>query len=514
MPDFAECRSTLLGYVKARIPFVAVRTSERDRLVRMLRGIADEVGVPVYVHTMTQGIRDVSTGRTLSEERTVAGALDWICDQFAQRVHVTLILTDVSEVGDDTPVARQLRDAAMLASERSGMLGVIADDPVWAPLQRLGMAVTLDPPTEDEMVEVIRSAIDPYRQTITIEWDDDDIRRAASVLAGVTQLQAQNVIATLLTERAITREHLAALGRHKDRIFSDVSGIERVRVDSADAQLGGLSGLRSWLARERELLTADLRARGLRPPRGILLVGVPGCGKSLSAKFTAASWQLPLYRLDLSNIHGMYLGQSEARLREALTAADRVAPCVLWIDEVEKGLAGAMAASDGGASARLVGHFLFWLQESRARVFVVATANDVSRLPSELLRRGRFDELFFVDLPAPDERDEIVRIYVERNLRVPADQVPFDELVRRSEGFSGADIEAAVRDVAKVAVLHGDDAVDEQTWLDAFDRVVPLSRTSPEQIDAIRAWGRERAAPASAGRREALPEGRQRTVLV
>jgi SpoVK/Ycf46/Vps4 family AAA+-type ATPase len=230
----------------------------------------------------------------------------------------------------------------------------------------------------------------------------------------------------------------------------------------------------------------------------VLLVGVPGCGKSLSAKAIAHDWSLPLYRLDLATIHGQYLGQSEGRLKEALATADHVAPCVLWIDEIEKGLAGAtQGAGDGGTSTRLVGQFLYWLQEARSRVFVVATANDVSRLPPELLRRGRFDELFFVDLPSAEERREIIQIYVRRGLQRDIDEALMQELLELSEGFAGADIESAVREVVKEACLHGDAAVHDDLFRSSFQNLVPLSKTSPEQIESIRAWGRERAVPAS-----------------
>jgi SpoVK/Ycf46/Vps4 family AAA+-type ATPase len=233
-------------------------------------------------------------------------------------------------------------------------------------------------------------------------------------------------------------------------------------------------------------------------PRGVLLVGVPGCGKSLTAKAIAQSWSMPLYRLDLANIHGQYLGQSEGRLKEALATADHVAPCVLWIDEIEKGLAGATrGSSDGGTSTRLVGHFLYWLQEARSRVFVVATANDVSKLPPELLRRGRFDELFFVDLPTTEERKEIISIYVERGLKRLPEATLMNELVELSEGFAGSDIESAVREVVKAAYLDGDNVVSNDLFKRSFQNVVPLAKTSPEQIESIRAWGRERAVPAS-----------------
>nr|WP_255673836.1 AAA family ATPase [Komagataeibacter sp. FNDCF1] len=260
--------------------------------------------------------------------------------------------------------------------------------------------------------------------------------------------------------------------------------------------MGGLSGLQTWLQRKRPLLTADLRERVIRPPRGVLLVGVPGCGKSLSAKTIAARFEIPLYRLDLANLMGMYVGQSEGRLKEALEAADRVAPCVLWIDEIEKGLA-AGGSDSSGVTTRMIGQFLFWLQESQARVFVVATANDVSKLPPELLRRGRFDELFFVDLPGSDERREIITLYVERGKLLPLDAGLLEELVELSDGFAGADLEAAVREVVEEAFLNGDGAVTADLYRSSFQNIVPLSRTSPEQIEAIRAWGRERAVPAS-----------------
>ena len=204
-----------------------------------------------------------------------------------------------------------------------------------------------------------------------------------------------------------------------------------------------------------------------------------------------------MYRLDLSTIHGQYLGQSEGRLKDALTTADHVAPCVLWIDEIEKGLAGAGQSSDGGTATRLVGQFLYWLQEATSRVFVVATANDVSMLPPELLRRGRFDELFFVDLPTPIERKEIIEIYIRRGLKRDIDPTLMDELVQLSEGFAGSDLEAAVREVVKEAYLNGDDVINTDLFRQSFENVVPLSQTSPEQIEAIRNWGRERAVPAS-----------------
>ena len=226
------------------------------------------------------------------------------------------------------------------------------------------------------------------------------------------------------------------------------------------------------------------------------MVGVPGCGKSLSAKFIAAAWNLPLYRLDFASIQGMYVGQSENRLRDAFASADNAAPCVLWIDEIEKGLA-ANANDSSGVTTRMIGQFLFWLQEGMAKVFVVATANDVSKLPPELLRKGRFDELFFVDLPGEGERRDIISLYVRKNLLPQPSDAVLDRLVELSGGFAGSDLEGAVRDIAIQAVIHGDQVVNDELFEKCFRNIVPLSKTSPERIDAIRGWGRERAVPAS-----------------
>ncbi len=498
MSDANQCNETLERYLKARIPFISIRTTERSRVLEITRDVAKKVNIPVYVHTLSQGMRDIHTGRMVNEDRSVQGALDFVSAQFAQRQNLTFVLTEVADIDEDTTTARQFQDTVNLAADNGGVLAVVTTRSIWGQLQRLGMSVTLDPPTEDEMALIIREAVSPYRGHIPVEWDANDEQQAAAILAGLTRIEAENVIATLIANGSVRKVDLGELMHAKDRIFADISGIERVDIRGQDFSVGGLAGLKRWLDNERPLLTADLRERGIRPPRGVLLVGVPGCGKSLSAKAIAHAWGLPLYRLDLSTIHGQYLGQSEGRLKDALATADHVSPCVLWIDEIEKGLAGATGGSgDGGTSTRLVGQFLFWLQEARSRVFVVATANDVSRLPPELLRRGRFDELFFVDLPSEVEREEIIGIYIQRGLKRSIDDSLTSELVSLSEGFAGSDIESAVRQVVKAAFLHGDNIVTADLFRNSFADVVPLSRTSPEQIEAIRAWGRERAVSAS-----------------
>lgn len=506
MNDMKSCLNTLERYLKARIPFISIRTSERGRALEIAEQIAHQLNISVFFHTISQGTRDILTNRLVNDDRSVMGGLDFANQKIGQQQNITMIFTEVPDIEDDTPTARQFQDLAMMATETGGSIIVITNNPIWSPLQRLGMSISLLPPNEDEMLTIIQDQISPYRGEISIEWGYEEEKKAAAILAGISQIEAENVIATLLANGSITNNDLKELMHAKDQIFADISGIERVKVKEG-YEIGGLEGMKRWLDVNEKLLTADLRERGIRPPRGILLVGVPGCGKSLSAKAIASQWNLPLYRLDLSTIHGQYLGQSESRLKDALSTADHVAPCVLWIDEIEKGLAGATGGGDGGTSTRMVGQFLYWLQESLARVFVVATANDVSKLPPELLRRGRFDELFFVDLPTPKEREDIIKIYIRNGLKLEVNDTLLSKLVQLSDGFAGADIEAAVRDVVKQAIVNGDESITDQTFINYFENVVPLSQTSPEQIDQIRTWGRERAVPAGKPYEETANDG-------
>lgn len=516
-----EFESLLTRYLMARIPFVAVNTTERSRALEVIRKVADTTRLSVYVHTLSEGMYDIVQGRTANEGRSVYEAMDFISQQIRQRQNLTFVLTEVSSLEDDSDNARQFYDLVALAEKHAATIIVITNKPVWSQLMRLGMAINLDFPDEEEMYSIIRESVEPYMRDIPVEWDDADFREAASVLAGISRIEAQNVIATLIAKREVRKSDLMDVRYAKDRIFSNISGLEKIEVRPEELSVGGLAGLRAWLNEKQKLLAPDkrnaLRAKAIPMPRGILLVGVPGCGKSLSAKAISASWRMPLYRLDFATVQGMYVGQSENRLKEALSTAEHVSPCILWIDEIEKGLAGSGAGSSSGVTDRLVGQFLFWLQECRKMVFVVATANDVSMLPAELLRRGRFDELFFVDLPTEEERREIIGLYMRRFLGVPCSDQLGSDLVTLSQGFAGSDIESAVREVAYRLIANEGLQLSDDMLRMSFQNVVPLSATSPERVEAIKAWGRDRAVPASGhpiGGLSSLPDTPGRKVLL
>ena len=501
MSDTAEAKKLIKRYSIARIPFIAINTIERGRTLDILKEISEELSLPFYVHTLSKGVYDIATDKVLDEDKSVYGAIDFITEQMKRKQYLTIVLTEVPDLSTDNADSKQILALVNLANESGGVVIVLTNNPVWNQLQRQGLVLKIDLPNEDEMYGIIKEYIDDYRNEIPIEWDNSDIREAASMLAGVTRIEAENVIAALIANKCVRKADLDEIRYAKDRLFSDISGLEKIEVDDNVKDVGGLEGLRKWLDEKKELLTPEkrdeLRAKGLQPPRGILLVGVPGCGKSLSAKSISANWKLPLYRLDFATVQGSYVGQSEQQLKDALTTAENVAPCILWIDEIEKGLSGAGSSNDGGVSTRMVGQFLFWMQECKKQVFVVATANDVSMLPSELLRRGRFDELFFVDLPTADERRDILALYMRKYLGLEFTGPFADKIVEISDGFTGADLESTVRDLAYRVIANENFVMNAENIITAFDNVVPLSQTSPEKIEAIREWGTERAVPAS-----------------
>jgi SpoVK/Ycf46/Vps4 family AAA+-type ATPase len=261
--------------------------------------------------------------------------------------------------------------------------------------------------------------------------------------------------------------------------------------------IGGLDLLKQWLTARRAAFSPKARAFGLPAPKGALLVGLPGCGKSLTAKAIAAAWQMPLLRLDMGALKSKYVGDSEANIRKALAVAEAVSPCILWLDEMEKALAGATGAQgDGGVSADALGAVLSWMQERQGSVFVIATANDVRALPPELLRKGRFDELFWVDLPTSVERSAIISATLRQYDRT-TDGIDLAEIVRATEGFTGAEIAALIPDALFAAFADGERAITTADLSAAASTVSPLSKTAAERIQGLRDWSKGRARPAS-----------------
>lgn len=496
--NYNETKQLLTQYLIARIPFIGINTIEKGRALELLTEISKQTNMNMKVHSMSKGFTNLVTGEVYSNEKLMMGALDYIVEELKTSENQIYILSDVSELDTETFTARYLVDITTLAEQKSSSIIIITAAPVWVQLQRQGMTIDLELPNEEELFNIIVENIRPYQNQIQIGWDINDVKEAANILLGISKIEVKNVIASLIAKGSLTKDDLIDLKFAKDSLFSNINGLEKIQVEE-DIAYGGLEGLKKWLDEKEKLLNPEkreeMKKRGIRPPRGILLMGVPGCGKSLSAKAIAARWKRPLYRLDLATIQGRYVGQSEQQLKEAFETAEHVSPCILWIDEIEKGLSGG-GSDSSGVTTRLIGQFLFWLQECKKDVFVIATANNVKELPAELLRKGRFDEMFFVDLPNKEERKEIIELYLGRYLGVKAEENFVNNLVTLTDNFTGSDIESILRDLAYQSIA-GVVEISEDTILKAFQKSVSMYQTNKEKIESIREWAKNRTIHAS-----------------
>ncbi len=332
---------------------------------------------------------------------------------------------------------------------------------------------------------------------VLVDLDDDGKDEIVKACQGLTRSEAENALAkAIVSHEGLTRQDVQAILGEKEQIIRKSGILEyTARVESFQ-HVGGLGNLKNWLRQRNQAFTQKARDFGLPNPRGVLLVGVTGCGKSLCAKAVAAEWKKPLLKFDLGRVFGSLVGESEERMRKALEVAEGVAPAVLWIDELEKGLSGIGGGGDGGVATRVFGNLLTWMEEKTKPVFVVATANDITRLPPELLRKGRFDEVFFVDLPTPRERMEILMIQLARRQRDPTE---FDlrAIAEATDGFSGAELEELVISGLFAAFPLEDKTLKTAHLLRAVDDLIPLSRSRQAEMGRLRAWAETNARPAA-----------------
>jgi len=368
-----------------------------------------------------------------------------------------------------------------------------------ATLRAQAATVQLSPPDAGDYQALLQRIVRDLaqKQQVSVQLTQQDLNRLLENLRGLTLLEAEKVLTRAIVENGcLSRQGIAAVIAAKKTIIEREGLLEYYPTEENLGDIAGLAGLKAWLAKRREILAnpAQAAAFGLSFPRGILLLGVQGCGKSLCAKAVAKEWELPLVKLDPSKLYNKYIGESERNFQRAIKLSEQMAPVVLWIDEIEKAFAQSSGDDDGGVSQRILGTLLGWLQDHKGDVFVVATANNIARLPPEFIRKGRFDEIFFVDLPRPEERRAIFEIHLRKRGHDPK---AFDlaALTAASEGFSGAEIEQAV--VSGLYTAFSAKAALDTTLLSReLSLTVPLSRTMGEQVAALREWARTRTVSA------------------
>jgi len=483
--------------VQAQYPLIYLVTSEEERAEQTIATIAQAKPLRrVFLWTVTHGIVEYGQPRNVTQHNTVSpeAAIEWVMRQKEPGIFV---FKDLHPFIDSPAVNRWLRDA--VASFKGTQKTILLMSPVQTvpiELEKEVAVIDFAMPSMGELDQVLTQQLDLNKtRRITTETREKLLKAAL----GLTRDEAEKVYRKAqVTAGRLTEEEVDIVLSEKKQLIRRNGILEYIEEDETIESVGGLEELKRWLKQRSDAFTERAREYGLPQPKGMLILGVPGCGKSLIAKTTSRLWGLPLLRLDMGRVYdGSMVGRSEANLRNALKTAESISPAILFIDEMDKAFAGSTgsADSDGGTSSRIFGSFLTWMQEKTSPVFVMATANRVERLPGEFLRKGRFDELFFVDLPNAEERKDIFRIHLSKRRR-EIERFDLDQLANVCDGFSGAEIEQAL-----VAAMYEAFAQDREfTQLDiiaASRATMPLSKTMSEQVTALRDWARQRARPAA-----------------
>lgn len=478
--------------IRARTPLIWIRSSEEQRLEVLLTQAAERL-TPRRLASwdFIDGLQGIINSKNLGARQPMA-ALQWLQNLDSTNPTI-LLLKDFHRFCDDAGIARMLRNLSVHLRELPHTIVLCSAD--WSPSKDLDEALTiLDLPLPQE--PELRSLINNIAKATGTALDVDVLEELTHACSGLSETRVRQVAARALALRGkIGREDLAEILEEKRQSIARSEVLEYCATKATPADIGGLDALKAWLDQRHQAFSDEARHFGLPLPRGVLLVGPQGTGKSLTAKAIAHSWSMPLLRLDVGRLFAGLVGASEARTRETIQRAEAMAPCVLWIDEIDKGFGGD-ARSDGGTSQRVLANVLTWMAEKSSAVFVVATANGVERLPGELLRKGRFDEIFMLELPSSQERSSILQLHIQQ--RRPNVNLPLMTVIDRTEGFSGAELEQTVIEAMHLAFAERRE-LEEPDLILAASHLVPLSRTAKEQLNSLKEWAASgRARPASA----------------
>ncbi|WP_017296760.1 AAA family ATPase [Nodosilinea nodulosa] len=487
-------------------PVVVIDTVEEERVQGLIGAACADMQMAVFEWSIAQGLMrspDSPDNRWQNEYAPPGAkrsqALPKTTEPIDMLRHIQEIsfkaifwLKDFAPHLKDAVVARQFREVTEQFSHNRSTL-VISGSGNSLPPEIAHDAVYFDIklPEPEELYNAVSEVVRALRGRVKVDLTPEDIRALVSALQGMTLSQTRKVVSyAALQDGRLDAEDVKRVLERKARVIHEEGLLDYFPPETNLAELGGFEGLKRWLCYAKVGFTPQARQYNLPAPKGILIVGIQGCGKSLAAKTIARQWKLPLLKLDAGRLYDKYVGESDKNFRRAVTMAETMAPCILWVDEIEKSLGQTSGEGDGGLSRRLFGYFLTWLQEKSQEIFVVATANDLSALPPELLRKGRFDEIFFVDLPEADERRDILHIHLKRRQQ-GTEQFALEELVVATEGFSGAEIEQAVI-TAHYRALHENRPADTALLIAEIKATVPLSVTRREDIQRLRAMAQER----------------------
>ncbi|MGA9353370.1 MAG: AAA family ATPase [Terriglobales bacterium] len=528
--------------INSSTPIVVMETVEEPRAVALVRQACSDLNMAIFEWTIADGLvrsgQKVSSASALqtyaksaavpagnSEDSRLARAVlssfssdaaapksavynttdpvQALANMESMTVEAVFILKDFHRHLDNPVVVRRLRDVGQKFSANRRTL-ILTAPTIEMPPELASLVEFLDLPLPDQprLREIIRETYTRMAgtHTLKLQLDSDGVDAMAANLRGLTEEEAERAVSqTVIARLALSPDCITDVLDAKKAALQRSEMLEFVDATDNMASIGGLDNLKTWLAQRRGSWSDHARDFGLDAPKGVIILGVQGCGKSLCARAVAGEWQLPLVKFDTAAIYDKYIGETEKRIQKVFKVAEGLAPCVLWIDELEKVFAGSgpdSASADAGVSSRLLASFLSWMQDRKAPVFVAATCNNVTALPPELIRKGRFDELFFVDLPNQAERKQIFAIQLTKRKRNPADY-DLEKVAIAAQGFSGAEIESAVQ-TALYAAFSQKRELSNDDMLTALSSTVPLSITRAEEIGALRDWAKDRAVWASA----------------
>lgn len=498
---------------RARFPYIYITTWEEERAISLIKKISKSeklirVAREVYVWTQTNGF--VVDGQKIDGTQSPDKAIDFIRDCNKNSVFVMCdfhVFFGVKGRQVDYNVVRRLRDnlSDLKTSKfRKNVIFLASELLIPETMQKEITILDMPLPTLSEIKAKFDKMITQNTQIDTSGLDEEGKEKLCKAAMGLTLQEAENAFAlAMVNDGKVDVSDLDIILSEKMQVIKKTGILEFINTDIKISDVGGLENLKSWLNKRNNSWSESAKKYCLPAPKGVLITGVPGCGKSLTAKAMSAAWQLPLLKLDFGKIFSGIVGSSEENMRKAIKTAEAVAPSILWVDEIEKSLSGLNSNGDSGTSSRIFGTFLTWMQEKTAPVFVIATANNINSLPAELLRKGRFDEIFFVDLPTQREREEIFKLHLSKRLKdkdvaskIEINSDLYKQLAQMTEGFVGAEIEQVVISALYEAFFNKR-PLKFSDLANTIKNVVPLSVTQKEQILAIRQWANIRAVAAT-----------------
>lgn len=481
--------------VLAGNPLILLETADEASAVETVRRMTETLHRPRFDWSLTTGLRDCSApDNILVGPGDYLAALDYILR--ATPDHSVHVFRDLGLHSKEAKVQRRVRDIVHRFHYSRSTLILIDGTPLAHEVRRFGVRHDIPWPTTEELELVVRQSFQRVNkervEEVVSTLTRKQMEQLVQALRGLTPNQAERILASvILDDFQLDHTDIAKVVAAKRDLLGTLGSLETITVDVSVEDIGGLANLKRWLKQRRDGYSKKARDFGLEPPRGLLMLGVPGCGKSLCAKAVAADWNMPLVRLDPGVLYQKFIGESESQLRQALAQAEAMAPAVLWIDEIEKAFASASANSaDGGLSQRMFGTLLSWMQDHRHPIFIIATANDIAALPPELMRKGRFDEVFFVDLPSVETRAEILAIHLARRKRDAA-QFDLKKLAAAAEEFSGSELEQAVIAGLFRAFSDNEELTDKHL-LAEIQATRPLAKLSEERVRELRSWAEGR----------------------